>query len=109
MVMLPVPGARRTRATDSLRRPTEMWSWGISIPLQRELERLGLLRDVRVLPAGIDLELAHHVAAERAARQHAAHGVEQDGVGVARAELVGRRELRAARVHRVREVELVRL
>ena len=36
MTMLPVPGERRTRATDSLRRPTEIWGWAISIPRYSE-------------------------------------------------------------------------
>src|SRR5437588_899967 len=39
-----------------------------------EVENLGRLGDVGVLGPGVDLELAQHLAAERALGQHAAHG-----------------------------------
>src|SRR5690242_15418111 len=38
-----------------------------------DLERLGLLRLVRVLGAGVDLELAHELPAQAVLRQHAPH------------------------------------
>ena len=48
-----------------------------------------LLRLVLVLGAGVDPQLGHHLAAERVARQHAPHGVEDDVLGVLLAQLVG--------------------
>src|SRR6516225_9437968 len=89
MVMVPAPGRKRTRATACLRRPVVwlsgagMWSFrcvvacvvsGSAGPAGlRQLERLRLLGGVRVVGAGVDLELAQHLAAEGVLGQHAAH------------------------------------
>src|SRR5262249_25169456 len=108
----PEPGLIRTRAIDSLRRPVAetissfagiLWN-----PLcVRRFHRGGLLGGVRVLVAGVDLELLHQGAAEGGARQHAADGVlDQPG----RLSLHGllRGELHVpARIHGVVDVLLV--
>src|SRR5438105_6053810 len=76
----PEPGFMRTRAIDSLRRPVAVTSSSLvaicleSLSVDR-FHRGRLLGGVRVLVAGVDLELAHQRAAEDGARQHAADGV----------------------------------
>src|SRR3984885_10001358 len=87
-VMAPWPGRKRTRATACLRRPV-VWLSGAGMGcvvsfLVRvgggsagaagvgQLERLGLLGRVRMVGAGIDLELAQLLAAQRVLGQHAA-------------------------------------
>src|SRR5438128_1525192 len=111
MTMAPVPGFMRTRAMACLRRPVAvtMSSFAISAFLSGVLgfEDGRLLRGVRVLVAGVDLELAHQRAAERRARQHAADGVLDEPGGVARGGLPGAELLQAAREHGVVDVLLV--
>src|ERR1700737_1830600 len=87
MVMIPVPGRRRTRATAALRRPvdwingfgTTVWcslsDWlGNSVDRVVHDERLGALSGVRVGRPGVHLELLEHAPAERSLGQHAADG-----------------------------------
>ena len=50
---------------------------------ERVGKRLRLLRDVGMRWAGIYLELAQHLSTERIVRQHAAHGVLEESVGMA--------------------------
>src|SRR5256886_13304375 len=75
----PEPGFMRTRAIDSLRRPVAETISSLAISLESSCVRRfhggGLLGGVRVLVAGVDLQLLHQGAAEGGARQHAADGV----------------------------------
>src|SRR6185437_3825491 len=90
-VMAPWPGRKRTRATACLRRPV-LWlsgagmvwwcpSWCASAWARPsagaarlgQIERLGLLGRVRVVGAGVDLQLAQLLAAEGVLGEHAAH------------------------------------
>ena len=52
-----------------------------------ELQRLGLLGEVRVLAALVDLELGGHLASELGLGEHALDGLLDDGFGTAGEEL----------------------
>src|SRR5580658_8763846 len=84
-VMAPWPGRRRTRATACLRRPV-VWvsgtgmvsfcraEWSAGAASVGQFQRLGLLGGVRVIGAGVDVELAQHLAAKGVLGQHAPDG-----------------------------------
>ena len=84
MMICPLPGRRRTRAMACLRRPV-VWMSGLDTCTSRsyassdprlgvgDLEDLRLLGGVRVLGAGVDLQLAQLLAAERTLREHPPH------------------------------------
>src|ERR1700691_301783 len=81
IVMVPVPGRRRTRATASLRRPV-VWVRGAdtSFSLSAADGRVVVLRRglgrVRVLGSGVDEELAHDLATETVLGDHTLDRVE---------------------------------
>src|SRR3954447_11123523 len=64
----------------------------------RDLERRWLLRGMRVVRPGVDLELGQLGAAERALGQHALHSLLDDPLGAAVEELGVRHTTQAARV-----------
>ena len=115
-------GAARTRATASLRRPvvwmrgllTRAVLWRDHRALARAAARSGsgavdrLLRLVRMRRAAVDLQLAQHLPAERALRQHAAHRELHDLLGVAREQVLEALAADAARVAGVAVVRLLR-
>src|SRR5688572_376861 len=77
-VITPVPGSSRARAMASLRRPVvwvsavTMTSASRSAGLGRgQVEGFGGLGRVRMIRAGVHLQLGQHLAAERALGQHA--------------------------------------
>src|ERR1700691_5989259 len=106
MVMVPVPGRRRTRATASLRRPV-VWvgGAGTSFSLTAADGRGVVLRrglgSVRVLGAGVDEELAHDLPAQSVLGHHALDRVEDQFDGVLVEERLPGRRAQAARVARV--------
>src|SRR5689334_5543031 len=107
----PLPGFIRTRAMDCLRRPVAETISSLAI-LSRSLcvgrfHRGGLLGGVRMLIAGVDLELLHQGAPERGARQHPAHRVLDQPGGLALHGLLRGVALEAAREHGVVDVGLV--
>src|SRR5216683_3124084 len=103
----PEPGFRRTRAIDSLRRPVAVTSSSLLALGIGRFHRGRLLGGVRVLVAGIDLQLLHESAAQVGAGQHAPDGVLDQPGGVARHRLLGRVLAEPARVLRVVDVLLV--
>src|SRR5262245_28624145 len=118
MTMAPVPALSRTRAMASLRRPVATMTISLAILFSQRslkgvalgvlrLEHGRLLRGVRVLVARVDLELLHQRAPERRAGQHAAHGVLDEALRVARGGLAGRVRLEPADEHGVVDVLLV--
>src|SRR3954454_18753259 len=62
----------------------------------RDLERLGLLGRVRVLRAGVHLELLEHLAAEAVLREHPPDGVLDGLAGVLLQQLADRCRAQAA-------------
>src|SRR5438093_11764904 len=85
-ITLPVPGWRRTRATDVFRPPTPV------VPAVRcalvdliiLLAHLFVnLRLVRVLGARVDAKLSEHRSAERILGKHSTHGVLDNALGMA--------------------------
>src|SRR5262249_9163606 len=99
----PVPRRRRTRATALLRRPVARMNVASA-----KAQLLRLLGGVRMVRTPVDLELAEHRAAERVLRQHQAHRVAQDAIGVRSLEqLAGRRLLQVAGVPGVAPVGLL--
>ena len=72
-----------------------------------DLQGLRLLRGVRMLGAGVDLELGELLAGEAVAGQHALDGEADDLLGAALEHLVERARLEAARVARVAVVALL--
>src|SRR5688572_25294036 len=72
-VMLPLPGLMKTRATAFLRRPVPSLYLPIMVVASLDLERLRLLRRVRMLGAGVDLELLDHRVAKPRLGEHAHH------------------------------------
>src|SRR5665213_4036738 len=113
MVMVPVPGRKRTRATASLRRPVvwvrgEDTSFSLTAANRRGVVLRRYLRGVRVLGAGVDEQLAHDLATQAILGNHALHRVEDqlDGVFVEQ-RLPGRRA-QTARITRVVIRELLR-
>src|SRR5689334_23502522 len=112
----PLPGRSLTRAVASLRRPVEFGA-GVADLLNdmtsgsgaanrrdsrggacarygsvRERQGLRRLRGVRMLRAGIDLELLDHGAAQAVLRQHAANGQEEHAIGLGLAHVAERGE-----------------
>ena len=79
----------------------------ISHALLLDLEHFGVLRLVRMLRAGVDLELAELGAPELVVGEHAAHGVADDLLGAASLELGVRLALDAAGIARVVVVHLL--
>src|SRR5690606_12359251 len=109
----------RTRASRRLRRCPSVYRWW-SAPLLwtpwcqgrllrdlGDLERLGLLGAVRVLRAGVDLELAQLGPTERGLGQHAAHGLLDDALRVSREQLGIALGLEATRITGVAVGDLV--
>src|SRR5579863_620899 len=81
MVIVPVPGRRRTRATASFRRPVvwvrgEDTSFSLTAADGRGVVLRRCLRGVRMLGTGVDEELAHDLATEAILGHHALHRVE---------------------------------
>src|SRR5574340_1055155 len=88
MMILPSPGRMRTRATDVLRRPVPSVSGVVALGigyflLDAKFFWLGLLGLVRVLLAGVDLQLVEHLEGQFVLRQHPAHGLTEDLFGPA--------------------------
>ena len=76
--------------------------------MRREVEHLGVLGAVRMLGAGVDAQVAHLLAAERAAREHPLDRLLDHPLGEAALEdLAGGAELDAARIAGVPVVALV--
>src|SRR5210317_1382877 len=94
MVTTPVPSRRRARATASLRRPV-VWVSGVDIGDSSSSagggagdgHRLGRLGLVRMVGAGVDLELRHLLTTERALREHALNAAAHRLGGLAGVEL----------------------
>src|SRR5580658_7332827 len=113
MVILPWPGRIRTRATAALRRPV-FWHNGVpslifvvtfGVPVSRtgsvlgatgisrpgpgagHVEWFGLLRLVRVLGAGVDLQLVQLLATEPGTGEHAPDGASHDLLGPLRQQI----------------------
>src|SRR3954453_18989207 len=68
----PSPGRRITRATEVLRLPVP-WYWAgwAAVATLLHLQRLRCLSLMRVLRAGVDLQLGELLSCETVARQHA--------------------------------------
>src|ERR1039457_4360899 len=83
ILIVPVPGRKRTRATASLRRPV-VWLSGAGMcgvfpglglaAGGGDVEGLGLLGGVGVVGAGVDLQLGQLLAAQGVLGQHAPDG-----------------------------------
>src|SRR5262245_37753776 len=107
--MTPVPGRSRTRATARLRRPVD-WARGLVtvVPVRfwlgsaglgvGQLERARALRGVGMVGAGVHLQLAQHLAAEGALRQHPPDRAADGVLRLAGEQLGVRLLLQAARV-----------
>src|SRR5438034_46211 len=103
--IFPLPGRTRTRAMACLRRPV-VWTRGLgtgvssagSTACARQLERLRRLGGVGMSGAGVDLELAQHLAPERALGQHASDGLPDRFFGLGRQEVAEQLGLEAARI-----------
>src|SRR5579863_3862658 len=106
MVMVPVPGRRRTRATASLRRPV-VWvsgavtSFSLTAADGRGVVLRRCLRGVGVFGAGVDEELAHDLAAQAVLGNHALHGVEDQLDGILVEQRLPGRRAQTARITRV--------
>src|SRR5207237_8556880 len=83
-------------------------TWGILRGLD-DIERLRLLRLVRMVRSGVDLELAGQLTAQLALRQHAAHRLFDQLGGTALAHLAGGRRLQATRIAGVAVIHLLLL
>src|SRR3954463_13920629 len=66
----PSPGLRMTRATDVLRLPVPRY-WAIWLNSLLQIQWLGILRLVRVLRAGVDLQLRGLLTRKLVLREHA--------------------------------------
>src|SRR5690349_5807402 len=105
--VFPSPGRRITRATDVFRLPVPRYCAGVDIRTAPSSERLGLLGLVRVLRAGVDLQLRQLLAAEPVARQHALDRLAEHLRGPALELLAQRARAKAARIPGVAVVDLV--
>src|SRR5690242_20530990 len=90
--VVPSPGRRITRATEVLRLPVPRY-WAIW--LKSLLQWLRVLRAVRMLGPGVDLQLRQLLAREAVLREHALHGRAQHLRG-APIELLAQRTARKA-------------
>src|SRR5262245_59480358 len=103
-VMLPVPVARRTRATAVLRRPVaQMYCFvaaGVGVGSGIDLQLLRFLRLVRMLAPLVDLQLEDHAAPQPVTRKHVLDGVAHHLVGMLREPRLERDLDLAARVSR---------
>src|SRR5665213_1365471 len=106
MVMVPVPGRKRTRATASLRRPV-VWvrgadtSFSLAAADRRGVVLRRCLRGVRVLGAGVDEQFAHDLATQAVLGNHPLHRVEDQLDGVLVEQRLPGRRAQTARVTRV--------
>src|SRR4051812_42772413 len=67
----PLPSLKLTRATEVLRRPVaENTFCAMTLLLRSNRERLGVLRRVRMLAAGVDFEFRAKLATQAALGQH---------------------------------------
>src|SRR5439155_9112917 len=73
----PSPGRRMTRATDVLRLPVPRY-WAIWLNSLLQVQRLGVLRPVRVLGPGVDLQLRQLPRREAVLREHPLDGLADD-------------------------------
>src|SRR5688572_4600651 len=108
--MVPPPGFTQTRAIAHLRLPvarfcsvTAMWMSVaclryLMVWLRSDRELVGLLSYVRMLGAGVDLELGSELPSQAVAGKHAGHGLADELLRILGEQVAGRAGLGAARV-----------